>query len=46
MRNNYGPQRMPNNSATLVLSSGTGGERVMWCRFTMTVLENAIVGPI
>jgi len=40
----YEPQRMPNNSATLVLSSGTGGESV-WCKLTINVLENAIVGP-
>ena len=41
----YGPQRMPKRSATLVLSFGTGGERVMWCRFTMRVVEKAILGP-
>ncbi len=25
----YGPQRMPNSSATLLLSSGTGGDRLI-----------------
>ena len=41
----YGPQRIPKSNATLVLSFGTGGERVMWCRFTMRVVEKAIFGP-
>ena len=42
---NYGPQRIQNRSATLVLSSGTGGESVMWRRFTMSVVAKAIFGP-
>lgn len=46
LRLRYGPQRMPKSSATLVLSSGTGGERVMWWRLTMRVVEKAIFGPI
>ena len=41
----YGPQRMPNRSATLLLSLGTGGERVMRCRLTMRVVAKAIFGP-